>query len=224
LFRRKRKLRRVINDDNDSDEEEDEHGYIKFKFDLEGSENPKSSLPKETMIFELAGTSESEGVFENNVVTGNSGVPQIFMQKIGGKKHITPLENNVVNNVILEVEGSATPPTFVPYNYVHHRIKMHKTENNVLNNDVCDNDVSDNDVQRSHTPEHVPWGSQSPETPWSQKKEQLHFFPQNSEDTLTVPLYKLVGIQLLGLYHPSGKNLFFLFIIYYIFIFSYIHR
>jgi hypothetical protein len=171
------------------------------------------------MTFELDGTSESEDVLHNSHMPN-----QIHIQKIGGKKHITSLENNVANNIILEIEGSACPPTFVPYNYVYHQIKMHKYRNDVLNNDASENDVSDNDVQRSQPPEHVSWGSESPKTPWSQKKEQHHLVPQNSEDTLKVPLDKVLGIQLQGLYHPSGEGLFFLFIIYYIFIFSYLHQ
>jgi hypothetical protein len=155
-----------------------------------------------------------------DVVPHNSHMPnQIHIQQIGGKKNIIPLENNVPDNVILEVEGSANPPTFVPYNYVHHRIEMYKTANDVLNNDV-----SDNDVWRSKTPEHVPGESQSPKTPWSQKREHHVLVPQNSGDSLKVPLNKVLGIQLLGLYKPSGEGLFFLIIIYYILIFSYIQR
>jgi hypothetical protein len=78
------------------------------------------------------------------------------------------------------------------------------------------------DVWGSPTPEHVSWGSESPKTPWSQQREHHFLVPQNSEDTLKVPLDKVLGIQLQGLYKPSGEDLFFLFIIYYIFIFSYL--
>jgi hypothetical protein len=74
------------------------------------------------------------------------------------------------------------------------------------------------------TPEHLPWGSQSPKTPWSQQREQHVLVPQNSEDTLKVPLDKVFGIQLPGLYKPSGEGLFFLFIIHYIFIISYLPK
>jgi hypothetical protein len=80
------------------------------------------------------------------------------------------------------------------------------------------------DVRRSHTLEHVLWGSESPKAPWSQKKEHHLLVPQNSEDTLKVPPDKVLGIQLPGLYHPSGEGLFFLFIIYYIFIISYLPK
>jgi hypothetical protein len=153
LFRKKRRLRLVDNNDEEEDDD-DEQGYVKFKFDLEGPQNPKSSLPKKTMTFELERTSESEDV------PHNSHMPhQIHIQKIGEKKHVP--DNDVWDKVILEVEGSASSPTFVPYNYVHHHIKMHKARKVAHDDD----DASDNDVQRSQTPERVSWGSKSPKIP-----------------------------------------------------------
>jgi hypothetical protein len=106
------------------------------------------------------------------------------------------------------VEGSASPATYVPYNYVHHRIKAHKDRNDVLNNVDSDNDTSDNDVHRSQTSEHMSWGSESPKTPWSQKKEQHHPVPQNSENIFL----KIVSniFQKLGL--PPIENLDFKFV------------
>jgi hypothetical protein len=143
---------------------------------------------------------------------------RIHLKKIGGKRSMTPEIVVPENGVVLEVEGSASPPTFVPYNYVNQKIRLHKHRKV-----VHDDNVSDDDVRRSQTPEYVPWGSQSPKTPWSQKREHHVLVPQNSGDSLKVPLGKVLGIQLPGLYKPSGEGLFFLIIIYYILIFSYLH-
>jgi hypothetical protein len=120
-------------------------------------------------------------------------------------------ESSVPDNVIYEIKGNESPPSFVPYNYVHHhnhthQIQMHKIGGkkhittpvvDVLDNsDVLDNNVvpdnsnvvpDNSDVQGSQTPEDVSWGSECPKIPWSQQKEHH----------LVVPL-NLVPIQLPG--------------------------
>jgi hypothetical protein len=215
IFRKNKKIREDEDEDDDDDDDDDNHdGNV-----------PKNSLPKKKRTFEIVGIEfEREGSVPDTSVSAdvprNSHIPkQIFMKKIGGNKTITPEIVVPDNNIVLEVEGSASPQTFVPYNYVNRKIKMHK-HRKVVHDDI----VSDDDIQRSQTSEHVPWGSQSPKTPWSQKKEHRVLVPQNSGDTLRVPLDKVLGIQLPGLYKPSGEGLLFLIIIYYILIFSHIQR
>jgi hypothetical protein len=132
IFHKTRRIREDEDDDDDDDDEDDNH------IDDDDDED----------------------------VLGNSTVPrnpkQIFIRKVGSKKTITPEIVFPENGVVLEVEGSASPPTFVPYNYVNRKIKIHKHRKVVR-----DDNVSDGDIRRSQTPEHVPWGSQSPEIPWS---------------------------------------------------------
>jgi hypothetical protein len=126
----------------------------------------------------------------------------------------TSESEDVPGKVIYEVKRNKSPPSFIPSNYVHHhnhthKIQMHKIgeKKHVPNNDVLDN----SNVRRSQTPEHVPWGSQSPETPWSQQRE--HVLVSLNSDPVDIPN---------TYYYPTGKGLFFLFIILYIFIFSYL--
>jgi hypothetical protein len=86
-----------------------------------------------------------DDVPENDNVPANSHMPKrIYLKKIGGKRSITPEIVVPSNGIVLEVEGGQSPPSFVPYSMVN---------------------------SGEQTPEHVPWGSQSPETPWSQKRE-----------------------------------------------------
>jgi hypothetical protein len=135
---------------------------------------------------------------------------------------VSPITSVSPNAVIFEIEGNENPPSFVPNNSVPrhlHRIQMHKVGSGVHNTpeDVPgieinpEADVSENtsDVQDLKTPEHVKWGSESPKTPWSQQREQRVVVPLN-----------LDPIEILGVYHPSGKGSFLLIIIHYVFIFS----
>jgi hypothetical protein len=57
------------------------------------------------------------------------------------------------------------------------------------------------------------WGSESPKTSWSQQREHHLIVPLNSE-TVESP----------DNYHITGNGLFLLFIIHYVFIFSYIQK
>jgi hypothetical protein len=106
---------------------------------------------------------------------------RIYIKKIGKKRTITPEIVVPENGVVLEVEGNQSPPSYIPYSMLN---------------------------SGEQTPEHVPWGSQSPETPWSQQREHL-LVPLNSDPVDIPNTY----------YYPTGKGLFFLCIIHYIFIF-----
>jgi hypothetical protein len=68
IFRRKRKFRQVVNDDNDSDS--DEQDFVRLKFELKSPDGSKSSLPLQTMTFEIDDSSQSD-VPENNVPKNN---------------------------------------------------------------------------------------------------------------------------------------------------------
>jgi hypothetical protein len=135
---------------------------------------------------------DDDDVLKNSVVTGNTGVPQIFMKKIGRKRTITPEIVVPENGVVLEVEGNQSPPSFVPYSMINSG--KHNTQK---------------DIEGSQTPEHVSWDSESPKTPWSQQREHHLLVPLNSDPVDIPNTY----------YYPTGKGLFFLFIILYIFIF-----
>jgi hypothetical protein len=139
-------------------------------------------------------SSESEEqedyVPDNSVVPHNSGVHQIYIQKIGGKKHVTPEKVVLKNGIVLEVEGNQSLPSFVPYSAI-----------------VSGEHSTPEDVEGLQTPEHMSWGSESPKTPWSQQREHHFLVPLNSHP-----------IELPNIcFNPTGKGLFFLFIILYIF-------
>jgi hypothetical protein len=122
IFRKNKRIREDDDDDDDDDNHDDDV--------------PKNSLPKKR-TFEIEGIEfEREGSVPDTSVSPdvprNSCIPKrIFMKKVGGKKTITPEIVVPDNGVVLEVEGSASPPTFVPYNYVNQKIKIHKTRNGI---------------------------------------------------------------------------------------------
>jgi hypothetical protein len=91
LFRRKRKFRQVINDDNDSDDDDNKQDSVRLKFELKSPDSSKSSLPMETMTFEIDDSSQSE-----------------------------ERENNVPKNVPENVPENVPLNLGVPFNYVHH--------------------------------------------------------------------------------------------------------
>jgi hypothetical protein len=68
LFQRKRKIRQVMNDDNDSDD--DKQDSVRLKFDIKSPNDSNSSLPTETITFEIDNSSQSEEQ-ENNVPLNN---------------------------------------------------------------------------------------------------------------------------------------------------------
>jgi hypothetical protein len=57
IFRRKRKFRLILNDDNDSDN--DEQDSVRLRFELKSPDGSKSSLPLQTMNFEIDDSSQS---------------------------------------------------------------------------------------------------------------------------------------------------------------------
>jgi hypothetical protein len=128
--------------------------------------------------------------------------------------------------VILELEGTGRPPAFVPENSLHHLHQIHILDiGGGIHNTLEVEDIpriqntpetkiveSTSDVQGSQTPEHVTWGCESPKTPWLQQREQRVIVPLN-----------LDPVELAGGYYPSGKGLFLLIIIHYVFVYSYLY-
>jgi hypothetical protein len=133
---------------------------------------------------------QEDDVPDNSVIPHNSGVHQIYIQKIGGKKHVTPEKVVPKNCIVLEVEGNQSPPSFVPYSVI-----------------VSGEHSTPEDVRGSQTPEHLSWGSESPKTPWPQQREHHLLVPLNSDPIHLPNIF----------FNFTGKGLFFLFIILYIF-------
>jgi hypothetical protein len=106
LFRRKRKIRQVINDDNDSDDDDDKQDSVRLKFDLKSPNDSMSSLPTETITFEIDNSSQSEeqenNVPENNVsennVPLNLGVPFNYVHHMENRN--TPLTVDEIESEI----------------------------------------------------------------------------------------------------------------------------
>jgi hypothetical protein len=98
---------------------------------------------------------QENNVPANSIVPANSlHMPKrIYIQSIGSKKTITREIVVPENGVVLEVEGNQYPPSFVPYSMIN----------------SGEHSISE-DVEGSQTPEHMPWGSESPKTRWSQQK------------------------------------------------------
>jgi hypothetical protein len=88
IFRRKRKFRHVINDDNDDDDDDDDkQDSIRLKFELKSPDTSKSSLPIQTMTFEIDDTdSEPESSVPSNDVIINLSVPFNYVHHIEDKK------------------------------------------------------------------------------------------------------------------------------------------
>jgi hypothetical protein len=87
-----------------------------------------------------------------------------------------------VQDVILEVEGSQSPPSFVLFNYVVSGSQI-----------SLEAEVSENtsDVQGLKNPEHMTGGSESPKTPWSQQREHNLIVPLNSvTGSILLPIRK----------------------------------
>jgi RNA recognition motif-containing protein len=101
IFRKTKRLREV--------EVEDyyDENCIEINFDIEGSESLKTSLP--VRRFEIDESESSQSSVPDNSVSPNT-VP-------GNSLHISHriYIQNIGNNVVLEVEGSKSPPSFDPY-------------------------------------------------------------------------------------------------------------
>jgi hypothetical protein len=116
LFRRKRKFCQIINDDNDSDDDNDKQDSVRLKFELKSPDSSKSSLPMETMTFEIDDSSQSEEQ-ENNVpsidVPLNLGVPFNYVHHIEDEKRNTP---SPIDETESEPEDSGSSESNVPHN------------------------------------------------------------------------------------------------------------
>jgi hypothetical protein len=110
LFGRKRKFRQVINDDNDSDDD-DKQDSVRLKFELKSPDSSNSSLPLQTMTFEIDDTdSEPESSVPSNDVPLNLGVPFNYVHYIEDKKRNTSSPIDETESELHETESD------VPHN------------------------------------------------------------------------------------------------------------